>query len=249
VDTDRRGFLRWTAGAASLLLGPRGARAEQSETALGIHRATRNTPAGAVGAVFAHAFRDPLPPFKPYPGRPRLALPQPAWQSGHPLFEVVGGFHAARGFAAEPCSREELARVLFLGNGVTQRGEPRSLRAAPSAGALYAGEVYAVVERVSDVPPGIYSYAVDSHELVALRQGSSLSQLSTSAAFGVLITNVFERYSVRYANRGYRYALIDTGHIGENVRLAARELGLHDEAPLRFEDDRLNALLGVDGRD
>ena len=41
------------------------------------------------------------------------------------------------------------------------------------------------------------------------------------AAAAVLLTNVFGRYARRYANRGYRYALIDSGHIGENLRLIA----------------------------
>ena len=63
------------------------------------------------------------------------------------------------------------------------------------------------------------------------------------------MTNVFARYRARYANRGDRYALIDSGHIGENLRLAAGELGLGEAAPARFEDDRLDALLGVDGRE
>jgi SagB-type dehydrogenase family enzyme len=69
------------------------------------------------------------------------------------------------------------------------------------------------------------------------------------AAAVVLLTNVFRRYSARYRNRGYRYALIDSGHIGENLRLAARSLGLRETAPLRFHDDALSALLGIDGRE
>ena len=68
------------------------------------------------------------------------------------------------------------------------------------------------------------------------------------APAAVVLTNVFERYGWRYGDRGYRYALIDSGHIGENLRLVARSEGLADVSPLRFEDDRLNALLGVDGR-
>src|SRR5688572_22588863 len=119
MDTDRRGFLRWAAGAGALLLGARRARAARGETALGIHRATRNTPAGGVGAVLTRAFRDPLPSFKPYPGRPRRALSQPSWQPTRSLFEVVERAAPARGFAAQPCSREELARILLLTNGVT----------------------------------------------------------------------------------------------------------------------------------
>ncbi len=63
----------------------------------------------------------------------------------------------------------------------------------------------------------------------------------------MLLSNVFQRYTQRYRNRGYRYALIDSGHIGENLRLAIHSAGLAERSWLRFYDDRLGALLGVDG--
>ena len=53
------------------------------------------------------------------------------------------------------------------------------------------------------------------------------------APAAILLTNVFARYGWRYANRGYRYALIDSGHIGENLRLVAHSAGLGDVSPLR----------------
>ncbi len=90
-----------------------------------------------------------------------------------------------------------------------------------------------------------------------LRLGSFLDEVGQAlerpaeiqnCAAVVLITNVFDRYTRQYANRGYRYALIDTGHIGENFRLAAVSSGFGEAAPLRFRDDLLNALLKVDGR-
>ena len=40
----------------------------------------------------------------------------------------------------------------------------------------------------------------------------------------------------------------DSGHIGENLRLAAVSAGLAEGAWLRFHDDLLNSLLRVDGR-
>jgi len=43
--------------------------------------------------------------------------------------------------------------------------------------------------------------------------------------------------------------LIDSGHIGENVRLATASAGLGHISVSRFEDDALNALLEVDGRE
>jgi SagB-type dehydrogenase family enzyme len=69
-----------------------------------------------------------------------------------------------------------------------------------------------------------------------------------NAAALVLLSNVFARYTFQYANRGYRYALIDTGHIGENLRLAASSAGLRAEFLPAFHDAALNDLLGLDGR-
>ena len=258
MDTDRREFLRMTAGAAALLwpLRSAGAREAGAQTALGIHRATRNTRTGAIGTVVRARLQAELAPFKEYPGLPRDRLAMPSWQTGRPLFDVVQGYRPARVFAPEPCSRDELARLLFLTNGVTQRAAGRSLRAAPSAGALYAGEIYVVVERIPGVAAGIHYYDVEAHALVPLRSGSFLAEVARAltdppdvarAAAAVLLTNVFARYRVRYANRGDRYALIDSGHIGENLRLAASELALGEAPTARLADERLNAFLGVDG--
>jgi SagB-type dehydrogenase family enzyme len=256
VETDRRGFLRMTAGATALLLPLRsgGAREAGAQTALDIHRATRNTRTGVIGTVVRAGLQAELPPFKEYAGLPRAALAMPSWEIGRALFPVVHDYQPARAFAPEPCSRDQLARILFLANGVTQRVAGRALRAAPSAGALYAGELYAVVERVSGLAPGIYYYDVEAHALVPLRRGSFLAEMARAirpeaarAAAAVFLTNVFARYRVRYANRGDRYALIDSGHIGENLRLAATELGLGEAASVLLADERSNALLGVDG--
>ena len=138
--------------------------------------------------------------------------------------------------------------ILRFANGVTaRRGLAQvALRAAPSAGALYAGELYVVAEHVRDLEPGVYYYAVLDHTLVRVRSGPVLegmvaalerpSSLAGAAAV-VVLTNVFARYAVRYANRGYRYALIDSGHIGANLRLAAHALGLSETSPALFEDD------------
>jgi SagB-type dehydrogenase family enzyme len=150
-----------------------------------------------------------------------------------------------------------LSRLLHLANGVTAPGR-HPLRAAPSAGALYAGELYVLAYRVESVEPGVYSYHVPTHRLVALApepridvvaRSVELPAALTKAPVLFLLTNVFYRYTHRYANRGYRYALIDSGHIGENLRLAAAAEGLGSVSPLRFRDDSLNALLQIDGRD
>jgi SagB-type dehydrogenase family enzyme len=256
VRLPRRRFLQLAAASAL----PRRARAAAGEapTAYDAHRATRNTWHGpsALGSLFTER---PLP-YKPYPGAPRTALPAGEPVSRLPLAHAGSG--EAPAFTGEPISLGVLARLLKLANGVTGTvagsDPPEHRRAAPSAGALYAGEVYVVAERVAGLAPGVYSYAVAEHALVSLRSGAHLAAVAgaveaprslAGAACAVLLTNVFARYAWRYGARGYRYALVDSGHIGENLRLAAAAAGLAHRGVLRFADDALAALLGVDGRE
>jgi len=250
----RRAFLRAASGAVAWLAS-RPLGASPVERAPEIHRATRNTTRGAIGVRWPRLTRPPKP-WKEYAEAPRTRLPRAGRSPSLPLADVVRDFAEAPRFGDAPLTLAELTRVLHFANGVTLEGEPR-LRAAPSAGALYAGEVYVLAERVSDLPPGAYYYDVLRHALVRLRAGSSArvvgdaleepEKLSGAAAV-VLLTNVFGRYTWRYANRGYRYALIDSGHIGENLRLAARSAGLVEGSALRFRDDLLNAQIEIDGR-
>jgi len=252
MRTDRRGFMHVLAGAAAWLAGG-SARAAGSAWTSEIHQQTRNTLLGPVGRKWW-----PVAPktrrTKAYTGHERIALPAPASPGARSLADVFGDSRGAAGFTDKALGLVDLSRLLYFTNGVNT---PPILRAAPSAGALYAGEIYLVAERVTGLEPGVYYYAPPSHALVPIRQGPGIEVVRgalerpgqiASAPVVVLLTNVFGRYGWRYANRGYRYALIDTGHIGENLRLTAHSAGLVDTALPRFHDQRLNELLGIDGR-
>lgn len=222
-----------------------------------MHRATRNTLRGAIGVALSRLGTRPAA-LKSYPEAERIALLPTGRDQALPLAASVRGAAPVPAFAEAPLTLAELGRLLQLANGVTGRRGGRLLRAAPSAGALYAGEVYVLAERVAGMAPGAYFYAVPEDALLRMRRGRFADEvartverpgaLANAAAF-VLLTNVFGRYTWRYANRGYRYALIDSGHIGENLRLCAVAAGLAEQAVLRFHDDRLNAILEVDGRE
>ena len=249
---DRRGFMRVLAATTAWLAGGN-ARAAEPEWTCEIHQQTRNTRLGPVGRKWWPTSRK-WRRVKAYAGHERIALPAPTSPGERPLVDVIDGFQVADGFAKQPLGLAELSRLLQFTNGVTQKP---ILRAAPSAGALYAGEIYVIAQRVTGLEPGVYYYAPPGHALVPIRSGPRIDAVSgalerpgqlSSAPAVVLLTNVFGRYGWRYANRAYRYALIDTGHIGENLRLAARSAGLVDTAPLRFHDERLSELLGIDGR-
>ena len=256
MKTNRRGFFRIVGIVAAFLSGRTAAGSVIAVPK--VHRATRNTRFGAIGPRWP--WNRPLPPFNSYPGASVVPLPA-ASESSRPLEEVLRAGARTSEFIAEPLSIAELATLLYHTNGITDSApESRSAirrRAAPSAGALYSGEVYVIAERVHGLDAGLYYYAVTEHQLVRLKEGPRLVEMGRAmehsgvvenAAAAVVLTNVFGRYSRRYANRGYRYALIDSGHIGENLRLAAGSIGLVTKSPLRFWDDALNELLDVDGQ-
>jgi SagB-type dehydrogenase family enzyme len=251
---DRRRFLALAAQLGMLAAGSRAATPPRLDAAW-IHRETRNTRSGMVGSAL-RALAATTPPAKSYAGRERIALRRADWRDAPPLVQLLR--------AGEPPARDpsfaELGRILHLANGVTGvRGsgsEATQLRAAPSAGALYSNELYVAVERVPGLEPGLFFYDVLGDALVALRRGSQRARLAEAlgASLGqspviVLHTNVFGRYVARYAARGYRYALIDTGHVAENLELAALATGIPAQRVVRFEDDALHALLDVDGRE
>ncbi len=258
MRTDRRSFFRLLAGAAALLSG-RAAAAKFAPGRFDIHEATRNTRLGALGARRPR-LRGPPPSFKPYPGRRRVALPARADAPGRTLAEIVRQWAPAPDFSGAAISLAQLGRLLHFTTGITSKTPSREggpvLRAAPSAGALYSGEIYVAALRVDGLAPGVYYYAVAQHRLVEVAAGLDPARLADAleapgsvegAAALVLLSNVFGRYSWRYANRGYRYALIDSGHIGENLRLAAHSAGIAQRDFLAFRDDLFNEMLALDG--
>ena len=58
-----------------------------------------------------------------------------------------------------PCRSTNSSRLLYLSGGITAGLHGNARRAAPSSGALYPIEVYAVVHRVDGLEPGVYHYA------------------------------------------------------------------------------------------
>jgi SagB-type dehydrogenase family enzyme len=65
------------------------------------------------------------------------------------------------------------------------------------------------------------------------------------AAVILFITGVLDRTRIKYGERGYRYVLIETGHLGQNIALLATELGLGSCALGGFIDSEVNVLLDI----
>ena len=141
---------------------------------------------------------------------------------------------SARAFGAGSIGAADLGAVLRRMQSVTRDNEdtdyPRPFRSAPSGGALYPLELYAWVRSVDGLRPGLYHYDPYEHELddlgpAELEHAFVQQDLVGSSAAGILIGSVFFRSVFKYGERGYRFVLLEAGHVAQNAVLAARAEG------------------------
>lgn len=155
-----------------------------------------------------------------------------------------------------------LSRLLAFSCGLTTPFSAQGLphlafrRAAPTAGATYPIEVYPVVMRVAGLPAGVYHYATSDHSLEFLRAGRFGRHLAVWTLYQPYIadTSVLfvmagfpDRIRPRYGERGYRYMLLEAGHIAQNLNLLGTAYGLGVLCNGGFVDAAISRLLGLDG--
>ncbi len=198
----------------------------------------------------------PIALYKAYPGARVVVLPAPDLGGGLPTETAISQRRSTREYAPTPMTQAELSRLLFLAGGINADRWGNARRTAPSSGALYPIEIYAVVHRVEGIDPGVYHYAFREHALEQVRAGDFRAHVVDQAIAqeflgecGVVLflTNILQRMRPKYQDRSYRYGLLEAGHIGENAYLAATSMGLGACGVGAFMDDSINEMLGVDG--
>jgi SagB-type dehydrogenase family enzyme len=196
------------------------------------------------------------------PTEPVIKLPDGArsWpERTPPLFEILRTRRSRRDYSTEPLSLGDLAALLWSTQGVVVSGRGYTLRTAPSAGARHPLETYVMVNRVEGLAPGLCRYAPSGHRLVRLSADASLAGRLAAAGLGqdmlrtsavtLIWTAVIDRGRWKYQQRAYRYIYLDAGHACQNLYLACEALGLGCCAVAAFDDDAVDGLLGVDGRE
>lgn len=152
-----------------------------------------------------------------------------------------------RDFGPGRLALTELATILDSAYGAR--------RPAPSGGALYPLELYAVFLRVDQLEAGIYHFDPLRAGLEVVRLCDTEAELERvlpvpepqSPAAMVAIAATFWRTRFKYGLRGYRFALLEAGHVCQNFLLACTALGLCALPLGGFYDRRADELLGLDG--
>ena len=125
-------------------------------------------------------------------------------------------------------------------------------------GGLYPLEIYLLVRRVEGLAPGLYHYEVigDALELIgeaAWKTEAERAFLTWSfmqhAPVILCIGAVFDRTQDKYGARGYRYILLEAGHVAQNLCLAAQEMGLSSLCVGGYHDSVLNRLFALNESD
>jgi SagB-type dehydrogenase family enzyme len=192
---------------------------------------------------------------------PTVSLPAPSLP-GRPFREAVELRRSERAFAAAPLSFTQLASLLHAAYGITHELEGRApgtgprLRAVPSGGALFPLEVYVVPWRVEGLPLALYHFDPLRCVLERLRSGDLEGDVRAATVYedvalgcGALfvVSGVFWRTRFKYGLRGYRFALLECGHLAQNILLTATAFGLGSVPIGGFYDRRADQLLGLDG--
>ncbi|WP_430611843.1 SagB/ThcOx family dehydrogenase [Enterococcus sp. DIV0876] len=177
-------------------------------------------------------------------------LPTPNLTGTLSVESALANRRSQRSFTEEALSKEALGQLLWAAAGMTSED---NLRTAPSAGALYPLELYAVVGDVTGLAAGIYRYDPIDHQVIHIvtgdqrnaLQAAALNQSSIEKApLTFVFTTVTERLAERYGKRGEtRYAYFEIGHAAQNVYLQASSLALGTVAIGAFTDQDVASLL------
>jgi SagB-type dehydrogenase family enzyme len=200
--------------------------------------------------------------YKGYPRFKRIPLLR-RFLKNLSLEEAIEKRKSIREFNKRKLTLVQISKILFYSFGImgmTEKGNWDSARRSyPSAGARYPLEVYPIIFQSNDVKSGVYHYEVKSHSLELLREGDLMPQIletvteinrwMENSSMIVLISAVFDRTQTKYEERGYRFILMEAGHVAQNASLMATALGLGSCLIGGFLDNKLNELLDLDRKE
>jgi SagB-type dehydrogenase family enzyme len=194
---------------------------------------------------------------KRHPTATLIRLPKPDL-GGISLAEALTRRRSRRSDASKRLGLPQLATLLGAAYGVTARLDAygQTFRTAPSAGALYPLELYVATRLVDGVDQALFHYDPLRHALERLRPldpGHELEPLAPypelvrECAAVIVMTAMLWRSRFKYGARAYRFALMEAGHVGQNLMLAATALDLAVVPLGGFYDVRVDSLVDVDG--
>jgi len=209
-------------------------------------------------AVAAEAIRRAYVSLDPATAVSGTLVPEPS-----DLGRLICARRSARQFAETAVSRSQLEQILLDSAGsvrydVAPSGLTTPHRVIPQAGAITSVTAYLLVlRRPADLTESLYRLCPHTNTLHRLQDqqpakkilhslGAEAEPSITACAAVIAFTANLERKAFKYANRGYRYALIECGCALQNAVLSLASQGLAGYPYGGFYDRELADLLQLD---
>jgi len=186
--------------------------------------------------------------FKEYPGLKPISLPEPGPFPEKMISDLLRQVN--RDSAGLEFDLNTLSTLLFLSYSLTGKARQGEgyfyFRSVPSAGALYPAELYLVSSGLAGLDDGLYHFSIAHHGLHLLRKGPFQGAMGPGPGLTFFLSAIFFRSCWKYRDRGYRYCLLDTGHLVQSLAIATRCIGRSLSYTADFPDEQVNQLLGLD---
>lgn len=175
------------------------------------------------------------------------------------LLDILNTRTSKRKYTEEPLTLDEVAYLLWITQGVKKvagRERKATFRTVPSAGARHPFETYLFVNRVEGLERGLYHYLALEHKLEFLGAIENQEEKVTKAYCGqsffgnapvsFVWTVIPYRSEWRYTTHAQKYALVDAGHLCQNLYLASESIGCGACGIGAYDQTLADGLLGLD---
>ncbi len=167
--------------------------------------------------------------------------------------KVLNNRRSRRIFSDKKISLSEISSLLKLSYGkIEVDGHPFST--IPSAGAIFPLHLYLLSEN-TELTKGVYHYhyvnnylnqvLVDIGIKEKVEDSVVLKNLDSFPSLLFVITADLRDICTKYGDRGYRFSLIESGHLGQNLLLSAEYYNMNAVALGGFFDKELASLIKV----
>ncbi|NHJ41003.1 MAG: SagB/ThcOx family dehydrogenase [Asgard group archaeon] len=175
-----------------------------------------------------------------------------------PFLNIVNTRKSRRRYTEEPLSLEELSFLLWCTQGIKKvlRSGLGVRRTVPSSGAKSPFETYLIINRVTDLKPGLYRYISFDHKLLFIKTiedaENFIGELSYNQKFVGKAPVIFcwtavpYRTEWRYTILSHKFIAIDLGLICQNLYMACEAINVGTCAIGYYQQNKFDKLFELD---
>jgi SagB-type dehydrogenase family enzyme len=178
------------------------------------------------------------------------------------ILDLIKSRKTRRQYTDQALSMRELSFLVWATQGLRNKSDKTASRTVPSGGNRHSFETYLAINRVEGLAPGIYRYLPFEHALILEQEFSDPAELQekmkeaakgqlffAKAAVGFIWTTLPYRTEWRYSENAAKMIAQDSGHICQNLYLAAEAIGCGTCAIGAYSQKDADNLVSVDGKD